>query len=89
MRLPYPTRININHVLIVAVLLLFAQLLDGTDPVFALLASLSLVLSALTFNVLDGLSTTSGAFVFFMAIPDVYHLDFYQGFYVGAHRQAF
>lgn len=69
MRIPYPTRININHVLIVALLLLFAQLLDGTDPVFAFLASLALVFSAMTFNVLNGLSTTSGAFVLFMAIP--------------------
>ena len=69
MRLPYPTRININHVLIVAVLLLFAQLLDGTDPVFAFLACLTMVFSAIAFNVLDGLATTSGAFVFFLAIP--------------------
>ncbi|MGC1870927.1 MAG: hypothetical protein WA700_08210 [Acidobacteriaceae bacterium] len=69
MRLPYPTRININHVLIAAAVLLFGQLLDGTDPVFALLACLALVFSALAFNALDGLATTSGAFVFFMAIP--------------------
>ncbi len=69
MRLPYPTRININHVLIVALLLLFAQLLDGTDPVFAFLASLAVVFSAMAFNALNGLATTSGAFVFFMAIP--------------------
>jgi hypothetical protein len=68
-RLPYPTRININHVLIVALLLLFAQLLDGTDPVFAFLASLAVVFSAMAFNALNGLATTSGAFVFFMAIP--------------------
>ncbi|HTU49610.1 MAG TPA: hypothetical protein VMF56_03395 [Acidobacteriaceae bacterium] len=69
MRLPYPTRININHVLIAAAVLLFGQLLDGTDPVFAFLACLALVFSALAFNALDGLATTSGAFVFFMAIP--------------------
>ena len=69
MRIPYPTRININHVLVVALLLLFAQLLDGTDPVFAFLACLALVFSALAFNALNGLATTSGAFVFFMAIP--------------------
>jgi hypothetical protein len=68
MRLPYPTRININHVLIAAAVLLFAQLLDGTDPVFAFLACLAMVFSALAFNALDGLATTSGAFVFFMAI---------------------
>jgi len=69
MRLPYPTRFNINHVLIVALVLLFAQLLDGTDPVFAFLACVSLVFSAMAFNVLDGLATTAGAFVLFMALP--------------------
>ena len=74
MRLPYPTRININHVLILAVGLLLAQLADGTDPVFAFLACLTLVLSALAFNVLDGLGTVSGAFVIFMAIPTFFVL---------------
>ena len=76
MRLIYPTRININHVLIVAALLLFAQLLDGTDPVFAFLACLTIVLSAMAFNVLDGLGTVSGAFVIFMAIPTFLSLIF-------------
>ncbi|MHB1674462.1 MAG: hypothetical protein ACYCSP_09460 [Acidobacteriaceae bacterium] len=80
MRLPYPTRININHVLIVALLLLFAQLLDGTDPVFAFLACMALVFSAMAFNVLNGLSTTSGAFVFFMAIPTFVILIFIKAF---------
>lgn len=69
MRIPYPTRVNINHVLIVVVMLLFAQLLDGTDPVFAFLACTAVVFSALAFNVLDGLASVSGAFVLFMAIP--------------------
>lgn len=66
--------------LIVALLLLFAQLLDHTDPVFAFLGSLSIVLSALTFNLLDGLSTTSGAFVLFMAIPTFIILIFIKVF---------
>jgi hypothetical protein len=79
-RLPYPTRININHVLIVALLLLFAQLLDGTDPVFAFLASLAMVFSAMAFNTLKGLATTSGAFVFFLAIPTFVILIFLKVF---------
>lgn len=58
-----------NHVLVVALLLLFAQLLDGTDPIFAFLASLTMVFSAIAFNVLNGLATVSGAYVIFMAIP--------------------
>ncbi|MGH9617189.1 MAG: hypothetical protein ACRD28_10650 [Acidobacteriaceae bacterium] len=80
MRIPYPTRININHVLIVAVLLLLAQLLDGTDPVFAFLACLSLVFSAMAFNLLNGLGTTSGAYVIFMAIPTFIILIFIKVF---------
>jgi hypothetical protein len=55
LRLPYPTRLNINHVLVVAVLLLLAQLLNGTGPVFAFFSSLAIVLSALAFNALGGL----------------------------------
>lgn len=69
MRLPYPTRLNINHVLVVAVLLLLAQLLNGTGPVFAFFSSLAIVLSALAFNALGGLGSVSGAYVFFMALP--------------------
>lgn len=69
MRLPYPTRLNVNYVLIVVMFLLFAQLLNGTDPVFAFLACVAMVFSVLAFNLLDGLATTAGAYVFFMAIP--------------------
>lgn len=80
MRIPYPTRININHVLIAVLFLLFAQLLDGTDPVFAFLACVAIVLSVLTFNVLNGLGSVSGAYVFFMAIPTFVLLVFIKVF---------
>lgn len=69
MRIPYPTRFNINHVLILALLLLFAQLLDGTDPTFAFLITVSMVFSVMAFNILGGLGSVSGSFVIFMAIP--------------------
>ncbi len=74
MRLPYPTHFNINHVLIFAGVMLLAQLLNGTDPVVAALACMAIVFSALAFNRLDGLVTTSGAFVIFMAIPTFFTL---------------
>jgi hypothetical protein len=80
MRIPYPTRLNINHVLIVVLFLLFAQLLDGTDPVFAFLASVAILFSVLAFNALNGLGTTSGAYVFFMAIPTFVVLIFVKVF---------
>ena len=81
MRIPYPTRLNINHVLIVVLCLLFAQLLDGTDPLFAFLGCASIVLSAIAFNILNGLSTVSGAYVIFMAIPTFAILIFVKVFY--------
>lgn len=80
MRLPYPTKLNLNHVLIVVLFLLFAQLLDGTDPVFAFLASLAMIFSVLAFNRLNGLQTTSGAYVFFTAIPTFVILIFLKVF---------
>ncbi len=80
MRIPYPTRLNINHVLIVVLFLLLAQLLDGTDPVFAFMACLAIVFSALAFNALNGLGTTSGAYVLFTAIPTFTVLTFIKVF---------
>jgi hypothetical protein len=80
MRIPYPTRINVNHALIVVLLLLFAQLLDGTDPVFAFLASVAMIFSVLAFNILNGLGTASGAYVIFMAIPTFIILIFVKVF---------
>lgn len=81
MRIPYPTRLNINQVLIVVLVLLFAQLLDGTDPVFAFLACVSIVFSALAFNLLNGLGTTAGAYVLFLALPTFVGLIFMKVLY--------
>ncbi len=81
MRIPYPTRVNINHVLIVVLFLLFAQLLDGTDPVFAFLACTAMVFSALAFNILNGMATVSGAYVLFTAIPTFIILIFVKVLY--------
>ena len=61
-------------------LLLFAQLLDGTDPVFAFLASVAMIFSVMAFNVLNGLGTVSGAYVIFMAIPTFIILIFIKVF---------
>ncbi len=67
MRLPFPTHLNMQYVLIGLTLMLFAQLLNGTDPLFAVLDCMALLFAALAFNVLGGLSTTSGALVFALA----------------------
>lgn len=80
MRLPYPTRINVHYVLIVAVLLLLAQLLDGTNLLIAVLACVALLCATLAFNLLDGLGTVSGAFVIFMALPTFVFLLFIKVF---------
>lgn len=68
MRLPFPTHLNMQYVLIGVALALFAQLLNGTDPMFAVLDCAALIFTALAFNVVGGLSTTSGALILFLAL---------------------
>lgn len=68
MRLPFPTRLNIQYVLIGLTLIFFAQILNGTDPLFAFVACVAMLFTALAFNVLGGLSSASGAFVIFIAL---------------------
>ena len=68
MRLPFPTRLNIQYVLILLALVMMAQVLNGTDPLFAFLACVAMLFTVLAFNQLGGLSTASGAFVLFIAL---------------------
>ncbi len=76
MRLPFPTHLNMQYVLIGLALALFAQLLNGTDPLFAVLDCMAMLFTALAFNVLGGLSTISGALVFFLALETYVTLVF-------------
>jgi hypothetical protein len=80
MRLPFPTRLNMSYVLIGLLLVLFAQLLNGTDPLFAFLDCVALLFTALAFNVLGGLSSVSGAFVVFLAFSTYATLVFVKVF---------
>ncbi len=68
MRLPFPTHLNMQYVLIGVGMLLFAQLLNGTDPMFAVLDCAAMIFTALAFNIVGGLSTTSGALIIFLAL---------------------
>lgn len=68
MRLPFPSHLNMQYVLIGLTLLLFAQLLNGTDPLFAVLDCVAMIFSVLAFNVLGGMSRVSGAIVFALAL---------------------
>jgi hypothetical protein len=68
MRLPFPTHLNMQYVLIVLVLTLYAQILNGTDPLFAAIACLAMLFSALAFNVAGGLSTLSGTLICFLSL---------------------
>ncbi len=68
MRLPFPIHLNMQYVLIGVTLVLFAQLLNGTDPMFAVLDCAALIFTALAFNVVGGLSSTSGSLIIFLAL---------------------
>ena len=56
-----------QYVLIVLILTLYGQILNGTDPLFAAIACMAMMFSAMAFNVVGGLSTVSGVFIFFLA----------------------
>jgi hypothetical protein len=68
MRLPFPTRISVPKTLIFATVVLVAQLLEKTDPIFAALFFVYLILSVLAFNLGGGFSRASGSYVFWFAL---------------------
>ena len=68
MRLPFPIHLNMQYVLIVLVLTLYAQILNGTDPLFAAIACMAMMFSAMAFNVVGGLSSLSGVFICFLSL---------------------
>lgn len=67
MRLPFPQHIPLRYAAYFATLLYIAQFLQGTDPAFSLCSFLFILISTLTFNLADGFSRASGAYVFFYA----------------------
>lgn len=68
MRLPFPTRISIQKMLIFGLLVFVAQQLEHTDIFFSVLFFAFLMLSTLAFNIAGGFSRASGTYVFWFAL---------------------
>ncbi|MCU1294088.1 MAG: hypothetical protein JWP08_2938, partial [Bryobacterales bacterium] len=71
MRLPFPDHVSLIAVCYFAGILCVIQLLQGTNPTFALFAAAYIVVAAIAFNVAGGFSRTSGAFIFFNSVLGV------------------
>lgn len=67
MRLPFPERIPFVPVFICAISLCVVQLLESTDPAFALGCFAFVILAALAFNVGGGFTRPSGGYIFSFA----------------------
>jgi hypothetical protein len=67
-RLPFPDHISLVAIFYFAGTLCVIQLLQGTNPTFALFGAAYIVVAAIAFNVAGGFSRTTGAFVFFNAV---------------------
>lgn len=68
MRLPFPTRISVQKTLIFAAAVFVVQIVQQTDPIFALLFFVYILLSVLAFNLAGGFSRASGFYVFWFAL---------------------
>jgi hypothetical protein len=71
MRLPFPTSIPMMQALPIFGVLLAVQLLEGTDPSFAVLMLIAQVFAVLAFNALGGMSHVAGSFCMFSLLPNV------------------
>ena len=65
MRIPFPERLPINRVALVAAILFVIQRMEGTTLFFATGCLVFVLLSALAFNIAGGLTRASGAYIFF------------------------
>ena len=71
MRFPAPDRFKFNYVAIFAAIVFAGQLIEGTDPVFAVLTCAYTLIWAAAFNVAGGIRYPSGAFIFFNGFLNV------------------
>ncbi len=71
MRIPFPNFIPLTPLTIYLGVLLAVQLMEGTDPIFALLMLLAQLFAVLAFNTLGGMSHVAGSFCLFALLPNV------------------
>jgi hypothetical protein len=71
MRFPWPDHVNANHLIFFATALLVAQLLSGTNPLFAICIFFYVLLAGTAFNYGGGLYTFTGSFIAFQSLEVV------------------
>ena len=71
MRIPFPTSIPMMQALLFFGGLLAVQLLEGTDPAFAMLMLIAQVFAVMAFNALGGMPDVAGSFCLFSLLPNV------------------
>lgn len=71
MRIPFPSYISLKPLLVVLSVVLCIQLIEGTDPVFAVLMLIAQACAMIAFNFLGGMTHMSGAFCLFAILPTV------------------
>jgi hypothetical protein len=71
MRIPFPKSIPLRPLLVFLSLVLLIQLIEGTDPEFAVLMLMAQVAAAVAFNRLGGMTHMAGAFCAFAILPNV------------------
>lgn len=71
MRIPFPERVPLSAAVIFAVALFGAQLLEGTPLYFCMCSLVFIVVATFAFNTAGGLTSTSGAYIFFYSLLDV------------------
>lgn len=68
MRLPFPQRIPLQFVILIAAILAALQQLQRTSLLFSIFSFLFIVIAAITFNVAGGFTRPSGSYVFFYSV---------------------
>jgi len=71
MRIPFPKTIPLRPLLVILTIILCIQLIEGTDPAFAVLMLVAQLAAAITFNHLGGMTHMAGAFCLFAILPAV------------------
>jgi hypothetical protein len=71
MRIPFPKTIPLWPLLIFLTTMLVVQIIQGTDPVFAVLMLAAQLAAVVGFNRMGGMTHMAGAFCFFAILPNV------------------
>jgi hypothetical protein len=71
MRIPFPKTIPIRPLLIILMAMILVQLIQGTDPAFAVLMLVAQLAAAVAFNRMGGMTHMAGAFCLFSILPNV------------------